>query len=156
MIWHKKHVLKHSVFVWLALIGGLKTADALLMRNIQVSGTCSLCLEHAETVSHLFFECSYTFSILNGIIPSMQCFLLRPTILQIFDWVNGAHKDTQEVHNFYKLVICCVIYFIWKERNNRRFGNSINCNTTLLFQIKRVLFEKLLKWKNARELLGKL
>ncbi|PKU79514.1 hypothetical protein MA16_Dca000860 [Dendrobium catenatum] len=156
MIWHKKHVIKHFVFIWLALIGGLKIVDTLLIRNIQVPGTCSLYLEHLETVFHLFFECYYSFSNLNAIVPGVQSFLFRPNILQLFDWVNGAHNGKHEVNYFYKLVIYCVIYFIWKERNNRRFGNTTQCHTTLLLHIKRVLFEKLLKWKNAMDLLEKL
>ncbi|KAI0494380.1 hypothetical protein KFK09_024514 [Dendrobium nobile] len=34
LIWHKKHVLRYSVYAWLALGGGLKIADALNGHNI--------------------------------------------------------------------------------------------------------------------------
>ncbi|KAI0530918.1 hypothetical protein KFK09_000466 [Dendrobium nobile] len=36
LVWHKNYVLKHAVFVWLALRDGLKTADALRMRHILI------------------------------------------------------------------------------------------------------------------------
>ncbi|XP_020701171.1 uncharacterized protein LOC110113086 [Dendrobium catenatum] len=56
IVWAKRNILKHSVYVWLAVVHGLKTADALNKRNILVPGTCSLCHHHNETISHLFFE----------------------------------------------------------------------------------------------------
>ncbi|PKU76136.1 hypothetical protein MA16_Dca024343 [Dendrobium catenatum] len=153
MVWHKRHVLKHSVFVWLALHRGLKTAEALLLRNIQVPRTCSLCNENEESVSHLYFECSYSFNFLLALIPGMHSFLLRPNILQVFDWLKVAFNGNAMVFNFYKLVVCCVIYYIWKERNNRRFGNKVLCFTSLLLCIKRAISEKVWKWENSLTLL---
>ncbi|XP_028551032.1 uncharacterized protein LOC114579714 isoform X2 [Dendrobium catenatum] len=142
MVWHKRHILKHSVFVWLALHRGLKTAEALLLRNIQVPRTCSLCYDNDEYVSHLYFECPYSFNILHALIPRMHSFFPRPNILQVFDWLKVAFKGNAVVFNFYNLVVRCVIYYIWKERNNRRFGNKALCFTSLLLCIKRAIYEK--------------
>ncbi|PKU88102.1 hypothetical protein MA16_Dca020073 [Dendrobium catenatum] len=152
MVWEKRHILKHSVFVWLAIVGGLKTTDTLLVRNISMPGTCSLCHSHNESVSHLFFECSYTFNILTALIPGMNSFLLRPSILQVLDWVKVHYHGNGKEKNFYFVLICCAIYHIWKERNGRRFGNTVNCYTTLLYNIKRNICEKDLKWENSWEL----
>ncbi|KAL0923940.1 hypothetical protein M5K25_004727 [Dendrobium thyrsiflorum] len=33
--WHKNYAMRYSTFSWMALIGGLKTADMLIQRNIQ-------------------------------------------------------------------------------------------------------------------------
>ncbi|XP_028551780.1 uncharacterized protein LOC110101382 [Dendrobium catenatum] len=143
MVWHKKHILKHSVFVWLALKDGLKTAAALRIRQIFVPISCSLCHLCAESVAHLFFECTYSFYILKCLIPGVEIFLLRPSILQLFDWMNGEFGSNANTLNFYKLAVGCIIYFTWKERNRRRFGGNSNCSTTVLLNIKRVIFEKL-------------
>ncbi|PKU84241.1 hypothetical protein MA16_Dca002753 [Dendrobium catenatum] len=156
MVWHKRHSLKYSVFVWLAIRGGLKTADALLIRNIQVPKTCNLCNEHDESVSHLFFECSYSYNIIYALIPGMHTFLLRPNILQVLDWLKGVFKGCPVTLKFYNLICCCAIYFIWKERNNRRFGNKFLCYTSLLLSIKRVIFEKVMRWGNSMDLLDRL
>ncbi|PKU59193.1 Putative ribonuclease H protein [Dendrobium catenatum] len=112
MVWAKRNILKHSVFVWMALVGGLKTVDALITRNINVPGTCSLCHYHNETVSHLFFECSYTFTILTALFPGMKHFLFRPTIMQVFEWVKGQYKGNAKVKNYFYVTICCAIYHI--------------------------------------------
>ncbi|XP_020690503.2 uncharacterized protein LOC110105345 [Dendrobium catenatum] len=122
MVWHKRNSLKHTVFVWLALVGGLKTAEALKIRQIHVPLLCNFCLSNAESVSHLFFDCPYSFYILNSLIPGSSCFLLRPSILQMYDWLSDVYGDNSEKLNFYKLTVGCVIYYTWRERNNRRFG----------------------------------
>ncbi|PKU72054.1 tRNA pseudouridine38/39 synthase [Dendrobium catenatum] len=156
MVWHKRNALKFFVFAWLANVGGLKTADALRIRNIMVPTLCCLCQNGDETLSHLFFECSYSFSILTALIKGMATFLLRPNILQIYDWLNGSFNGNVDVLNFYKLVLSAIIYFLWKERNNRIFGNQILCHTSLPLSIKRAVSEKIFKWRNAIALLDRI
>ncbi|KAL0923558.1 hypothetical protein M5K25_007620 [Dendrobium thyrsiflorum] len=134
MIWHKKYVPRYSSFVWLCLVGGLKTTDALILINIQADPCCSLCHCSDESNSHIFFECSFSFSILVNIIPCASVLLLKPTILQLLAWIND-HEDS--IKNFIFLYVCCTIYYIWKERNERRFGNSMKSSSTIVLQIKR-------------------
>ncbi|XP_028549943.1 uncharacterized protein LOC114579456 [Dendrobium catenatum] len=153
MIWHKRKALKFSVYAWLAIMGGLKTAEALRIRNVFVPSTCCLCHTHDETVYHLYFECSYSFSILTSIIPGMDIFLFRPNILQVYDWLNGKYNDNTEMLNFYKLAVSSVIYYIWKERNNRIFGNKLQCHTSLQLCIKRALSERIMTWGYAIDFL---
>ncbi|XP_020681050.1 uncharacterized protein LOC110098531 [Dendrobium catenatum] len=105
LVWHKKYVLKHAVFVWLALRDGLKTADALRMRHILVPKTCSLCHTCDESTAHIFFECSFSFSILRSLIPGVEIFLLRPTILQLYDWIKVKFCANVTDLNFYKLAV---------------------------------------------------
>ncbi|KAI0523170.1 hypothetical protein KFK09_005562 [Dendrobium nobile] len=92
-IWHKKNMLKHS-----------KTQDALRLRNINVPVNCSLCYSAPETVNHLFFDCPYSFTILSSLIPSTMNFLLRPTIMQLFHWMETEFSGSQNTLNFYLLM----------------------------------------------------
>ncbi|KAI0522403.1 hypothetical protein KFK09_004782 [Dendrobium nobile] len=156
LLWHKKHILKHSVFGWLALVGGLKTADALRIRQISIPSKCSLCYLSDESVGHLFFECTFSFSILRGIIPGVEIFLLRPSILQLFDWIKSEFSGNAEILKFHKVAVCSIIYYTWKERNGRRFSGNSQCHTTVMINIKRILFEKVMHWKSANVLLDKL
>ncbi|KAI0506993.1 hypothetical protein KFK09_013111 [Dendrobium nobile] len=152
-VWHKKNILKHSVYVWLALVGGLKTQDALRLRTIYVQETCSLCHSAPENVNHLFFECSYSFSILNSIIPGSKNFLFRPTILQLCQWVETKFSSSQTFMNFNFLMICCILYQLWRERNYRRFGNEFRSSSSLHYYIKKLIIEKVSRWKNSNVLL---
>ncbi|PKU77543.1 hypothetical protein MA16_Dca013664 [Dendrobium catenatum] len=67
LIWHTKSVLQFSICSWMAVMERLKTADELLKHNITVPSICGLCHCAPESVSHLFFECSYSFSIITHI-----------------------------------------------------------------------------------------
>ncbi|XP_020694000.1 uncharacterized protein LOC110107899 [Dendrobium catenatum] len=70
MIWHRGHILKHTVFVWLALAGGLKTAHALLTRNIHVPLGCSLCNTHKES-----YEMEELYRNFGNFLMSWPCWL---------------------------------------------------------------------------------
>ncbi|XP_028547594.1 uncharacterized protein LOC114578528 [Dendrobium catenatum] len=70
------HILKHTVFVWLALAGGLKTADALLTRQIHVPLCCSLCNSHEESVSHLFLNALFLLKFLRVLYLGWVSFFL--------------------------------------------------------------------------------
>ncbi|KAL0922736.1 hypothetical protein M5K25_006750 [Dendrobium thyrsiflorum] len=153
MLWHHKYALRYSSFTWLSLVGGLKTADALLKRNIVVNPVCSLCNSHIENASHLFFECSYSYSIITGIIYGANGLLFRPNILQLFVWITDSSNFSEEEKKLYLLITCCSVYFIWRERNERRFGNQINSSSTIIKKIKSAVIEKVCRWKNASEML---
>ncbi|XP_020693913.1 uncharacterized protein LOC110107837 [Dendrobium catenatum] len=86
-----KEISLNTQFVWLALMGELKMADALQIRNIIVPDLFSFCFFHKENVTHLFFECPYS-SIISALIPGLKCFLLRPNIMQILEWVKSEFK----------------------------------------------------------------
>ncbi|KAI0515995.1 hypothetical protein KFK09_008666 [Dendrobium nobile] len=152
-VWANKNILKHSVYVWMSLVGGLKTADALISRNILVPAACSLCHDLNETVSHIFFECDYAFHVLTGTISGMKTFLFRPTILQVFEWIKGNFKGKKKVKNFHFILIGCIIYHIWKERNGRRFGHIFNCHNSLILKVKRNISERIAKWENSMDYL---
>ncbi|KAI0519028.1 hypothetical protein KFK09_006467 [Dendrobium nobile] len=152
-IWHKNSVLRFSVCSWFAIMGGLKTADELLKRNIIVPSTCGLCFNAPETAAHLFFECSYSFAIITHIMPAAHGFLLKPNVMQLLDWIETTYSMNSGEKSFYLLAACCSIYFIWKERNDRRFGTSSHSFVTTAFVIKKAVLEKVYKWQNASILL---
>ncbi|XP_028554340.1 uncharacterized protein LOC110105262 [Dendrobium catenatum] len=154
-IWFKKKILKHSVYAWLALVGGLRTADALRLRNISISEDCLLCFHGQESVNHLFFECPLSFHILERFIPESRFFMLRPSLLHILQWVDD-YPGSSVVKNYYKLVVCCIIYVIWKERNGRRYGCEIHSLSSMIINIKSILYARVSRWKNYEGLLGRI
>ncbi|XP_020684260.2 uncharacterized protein LOC110100887 [Dendrobium catenatum] len=84
-VWHRNYALRFSSFVWLAMVDGLKTADVLAKRNIFIPSLCPFCRASEESISHLFFQCEFSFLVISFLLPSLQNFLLRPTIIQIFN-----------------------------------------------------------------------
>ncbi|KAI0492597.1 hypothetical protein KFK09_026871 [Dendrobium nobile] len=143
-VWHKWYVIRYSSFCWMAIIGGLKSADSLIAKGINVNAICALCHCSTKTVSHLFFECDYSFSILSKLMSNLGFLLLRPNILQIFEYIDDTHTRNKD---FYYLLICCAVYHIWRERNDRKFGDKSVSSTSLVLKIKAAIFSKIMKWK---------
>ncbi|PKU71829.1 hypothetical protein MA16_Dca008358 [Dendrobium catenatum] len=133
----------------MAISGGLKTADSLLAKGIIVDPNCALCHCYAESVSHLFFECDYSFSIISKLMSNLGYLLFRPNVLQIFEYIKDTHDKNKE---FYYLLICTSVYFIWRERNERKFGGNSVSSTSLALKIKAAVLSKIMRWK-SREIL---
>ncbi|KAL0923617.1 hypothetical protein M5K25_007680 [Dendrobium thyrsiflorum] len=142
-VWHKNKALRFSVFSWLALMGGLKTVDALARRNIYMTDPiCPLCRCDLESLNHLFFECYYSFTILVKLIPNFQYFYLRPSLIQSLNHV-GSIAGTKLEKQGLLLTLNATVYYLWRERNNRRFGSSSHCVVTTTNLIAKVIKYKL-------------
>ncbi|PKU61258.1 Putative ribonuclease H protein [Dendrobium catenatum] len=147
-IWHKRAVLRHSSYAWLLIRDGLKTADILAKRNIFINPICPLCHGGVESGAHLYFSCEFSFAIITYLLPVLNCFLLRPTVLQLFEFVEEISTLNPVEKNFCYFVICCVIYFIWRERNDRRFEGSHLSQHELCKKIAWIISCKTSKWKD--------
>ncbi|KAL0915110.1 hypothetical protein M5K25_015509 [Dendrobium thyrsiflorum] len=156
MVWHKKFALRYSAYSWLAISGGLKTVDALLKRNVNiVDRRCSLCHDSFETTNHIFFECLFSFNVLTRLMPTFHNFLLHPNIHQAFDHIYGIEENLKVI-NGTLLLLNATVYFIWLERNNRRFNSKYLCDISLAKQISRAVYLKLDRWKAGKEIKLKL
>ncbi|KAL0914365.1 hypothetical protein M5K25_014709 [Dendrobium thyrsiflorum] len=146
-LWHKHFALKYTIYAWLALNRGLKTADELSRRNILINHTCPLCFNHPESTDHLFFECDYGFTILVKLMPSLGNFFFRPRLLQLLEYLGDCDFLDKGKQNLYLLTVCCAIYYLWRERNERRFNSNFRSTSTLCSLIKHAVEHKAFKWK---------
>ncbi|PKU83813.1 Putative ribonuclease H protein [Dendrobium catenatum] len=147
-IWQKNYALKYACFTWMACICKLKTADNLCQRGIMAPINCSLYSGHTENHSHLFFDCDFSFYILKTIVPKFASFLLRPTLIQALDFIENSEISNRTEKDFFFLVISCITYHIWRERNNRRFSNSSNNVAKVIGIILEAIRLKTVKWKH--------
>ncbi|KAI0507703.1 hypothetical protein KFK09_013831 [Dendrobium nobile] len=156
LVWHKKHSLRHFVYSWMALSNGLKTSAALSARNIVIMDlSCPLCHLHPETTAHLLLECNYSFQVICKLIPQFTSFLLRPNIAQAFQFISGF-DSSKEVKLGLLLILNVTVYFIWTERNSRKFNGRISCAITLAKKISNVVYLKLDSWKCGNSVKEKL
>ncbi|PKU79207.1 hypothetical protein MA16_Dca000551 [Dendrobium catenatum] len=146
-IWHKHYAIRFSSFAWLAVMKGLKTADILSERNIYINPICPLCEKEEESILHLFFQCDFSFEVLITLIPDAGNFLLRPTILQIFEFLDEIQRFNSNERNFSFLMICCLVYFIWRERNSRRFMQKKASPMVVLNLAASAIVLKSRRWK---------
>ncbi|KAI0491486.1 hypothetical protein KFK09_025746 [Dendrobium nobile] len=131
LVWHRKHSPRFSVYSWMAIMGGLKTIDELLRRNIHILDTCCFfCRAYSETVNHLMFQCDYSFKVLTRFIPAFSCFYLRPNIAQTFNFVGNLGVN-RNLKCAYLLSLNAIVYHLWVERNSRRFNNVAICAVSI-------------------------
>ncbi|PKU68127.1 Putative ribonuclease H protein [Dendrobium catenatum] len=152
-IWHKNFTLKYACFTWMACICKLKTADILRQRGIMAPMHCSLCSGHTENHTHLFFDCDFSFYILKTIMPKFASFLLRPTLIQALDYIENSEYSNRTDKDFYSLAISCITYYIWRERNNRRFSDTRNNVAKVIGIILEAIRMKTVKWKHKTTLM---
>ncbi|XP_020679888.1 uncharacterized protein LOC110097698 [Dendrobium catenatum] len=147
-IWHKGFALRFACFTWMALLGKLKTADNLISKGIQVNAGCIFCSGHLESHSHVFFECDYSFSIMTGLFPCMNTFYLRPNIMQTFDFLSNIRSHVKNECNLCYITVAAMVYFIWRERNRRRFSGDWISPNDLKMTIIHAILAKVQNWKN--------
>ncbi|XP_028555216.1 uncharacterized protein LOC114580786 [Dendrobium catenatum] len=107
-VWHKRAFLRFSAYAWLAFKGGLKTSDALAKRGISSQYTCCFCHCAAETMSYLFYDCSFTFNVIKCFLPWLGSLLMNPNLFQVYDSIFeqnfNNHDRSLSAHCF-----CCYL-----------------------------------------------
>ncbi|XP_028549721.1 uncharacterized protein LOC114579423 [Dendrobium catenatum] len=147
-VWYKHQALRYSVYVWLAFKDGLKTTDILAKRGINTSYKCCFCHDDMETISHLFFECRFTFDIAKYFLPWLNDLLMRPNLYQLY---NSIFEQRILIHNrnYYLLSTSTIIYFLWRARNDRIFGGIVDSQTTVITKIRKAFTLKTIGWRNV-------
>ncbi|XP_020696586.1 uncharacterized protein LOC110109730 [Dendrobium catenatum] len=147
-IWHKKFSLRFAVYTWLAFKRGLKTADALAIRGIITQNCCCFCHNYPESITHLFFECDFCFSIAKNVLPWLNNWLLRPNLSQLFNSISDQAYSSYYT-NVYLLSASAMIYFLWRARNDRIFGGIVDYQNTVISKIKKAVIWKTQGWKKT-------
>ena len=109
---------RYAIVTWLAVKDRLSTGSR--MRTWGLEQGCLFCGEPEESRDHLFFACPYTYGLWLQIIGS----LLRPTPSP--DWaeilahiLHSAHDRLASI--LLRLALQGLVYYIWRERNERRY-----------------------------------
>ncbi|XP_074288984.1 uncharacterized protein LOC141614129 [Silene latifolia] len=125
---------KHSFIGMLVFQNGLPTVDRLVSRGIYLVNRCALCECCSEDLMHLFFACTYSRTVLMDIANWAHfsvTFVLLEAVLQ--DFISTRRSGKQRAS------LLALLYFLWKERNNRIFRGIQSSPETLCIVIKKVL-----------------
>ncbi|PIA60058.1 hypothetical protein AQUCO_00400735v1 [Aquilegia coerulea] len=132
--WHgvsrgKYNVPQHSLLTRQVCAGALINEDLLVDEKVIHSSQCILCKQSRENTEHLFFDCEYTKNVWSEM---MKWFGIQRSILkgkEEWRWIfNKCNKHVQSTEIF-KAMLSATLYWLWEERNNRRFGNDYNYKT---------------------------
>lgn len=121
VIWFAKGVPRFAFIAWLAIRDRLATGARMEQWGL-VQG-CVFCGEPQETRDHLFFACPYTFTVWVAAVGDLLEASADP------DWTDTLRRLVE--HQFdrltfilLRLVFQTTIYYLWKERNDRRHAGK--------------------------------
>ena len=114
-----------SIIIWRALLGRLATWDNLLVLGFAGPSRCHFCLDHCESIDHIFVRCyfvRYLWARICGI------FQVTPQLVHNFrelvDYAMSQQFSTQ-IGNLWRLAIVFVVWFIWRNRNMMVFDGIV-------------------------------
>lgn len=128
---------KIRAFMWLMSKNKILTKLQLQDRGWQGDLRCQFCpLE--ESSDHLFFQCFFARAIWFY-MGDCQHFRHHWTTLQ--DVIVFSHTLPKISRNAFLIVVCAVIWSVWKQRNDLCFSNSIvhSCRKTIMHIISLVV-----------------
>ncbi|KAI3723667.1 hypothetical protein L2E82_35422 [Cichorium intybus] len=59
LVWFSQNIPRHAFILWVALKNRLKTHDKIKIWDTNSNLICAFCGDCADSLSHLFFECSF-------------------------------------------------------------------------------------------------
>ncbi|XP_028090262.1 uncharacterized protein LOC114290524 [Camellia sinensis] len=124
LVWGAYTIPKVSFIVWLAIHGRLNTSDRLHLFGISPSTTCPFCLDPNESHAHIFFGCTFTYSIWLTMQGKCNIHWIDIPWPDIVAHANqeGQGKSLKAIIT--RLSFLCTVYHVWIERNNRIFNKE--------------------------------
>ncbi|RHN54844.1 putative RNA-directed DNA polymerase [Medicago truncatula] len=149
LVWKSPAPSKVVAFSWQLLLNRIPTKDNLLSRRILAPvslGRCEFCEQVAETATHLFLHCEWTFKVWSKVGGWLGINFITPqSLFQHFECWNGE-IGRRKLRKGYWLIWHAVLWTIWKARNDRIFNNILKDFDKIVEVIKVISWN----WANSR------
>ena len=131
LVWFGSGIPKHKIRTWLMVLDRCPTRDRMLQWGLQTDSQCLLCNSYAESRSHIYFECDYSWAIWSPLA-------LRCGFTSMRDWETQlqqlqAFKGTKLHRTLLLLAWQGSLYTFWTERNSRLHRDSFRSSYPPLF-----------------------
>ena len=116
--------------MWLIVLNKLPTTDRLLQIGISSTNIYPRCSNSQESVEHLFFDCHYsreTWKLVMTEFPAIQLASWSEILEKLLN-PAGALTAYDAV---FKRRLSALAYYIWLERNYKKFENSCLAPTSI-------------------------
>jgi hypothetical protein len=110
-------------FSWTAALGKILTLDNLRKKRVIVIDRCCMCKMNGETVDHLLLHCEVAHALWYAILSRFSLSWVMPLrVIDLFAcWWTGGRSRSAVV---WKMVPCCLMWCLWRERNDRQFEDK--------------------------------
>ncbi|CAN1848748.1 LINE-1 reverse transcriptase homolog, partial [Linum perenne] len=135
MVWVRHVPTKVAGFVWQVAHGKVSTIDNLIRKGMMIPNRCVMCGADAETIQHLFRECSFASQVWSAFSSRLSMF--GPFPLETKDWL-WAWKGLNCRSDFrpcVKQLIHGFLWGLWGERNSRVFRDLTTTPQQVIFRI---------------------
>ena len=143
-VWKPK-IPKHvAFFLWTAAYGRILTLDNLMLKGCPLANWCWMCCCDGESVDHLLLHCPVTHSLLTLMIQAFGIHWVMPGLVAglLSCWHQWLGKHNLNIWN---LVLGCVMWIVWLERNRRSFEDK----EKTLDELKVLSHHSLLEWSRC-------
>ncbi|CAN1322722.1 hypothetical protein LINPERPRIM_LOCUS32494, partial [Linum perenne] len=126
VISHSAIPSKIACLCWKIYFRKLATNDNLQRRGFHLANRCVLCNSELESMDHLFLNCTYASEIWT--LLSSKLSIHGPFQSSVVGFIIGwkGLNCTMSFSSARKVLLHAVLWFIWKERNDRIFRDSSN------------------------------
>ena len=123
-IWKQKIPSRVAFFVWTVALGKCLTIDNLHKRKVWILDWCYMCKCNGESVDHLFLHCLVAMDLWSMVLDLFGVSWVMPKsfVGLLACWQNwfGRHQNS----HIWIIVPHCLMWCLWRERNNRCFEDS--------------------------------
>ncbi|XP_018467151.2 uncharacterized protein LOC108838769 [Raphanus sativus] len=129
-VWSSRSIPRHSFHAWLVVLDRNPTQDRLIRWGLPVSHLCLLSNTAAETRSHLYMDCPFSYVLWSLVAAKCQLQALQ-------SWTDLLNQMTTLSAPRSKKLLCLlawksVMYWLWRERNERLHAQIFRSVDSLL------------------------
>jgi hypothetical protein len=148
-VWKSKAPPRVAFFVWTAVHSKILTLDNLGRRGLVVVNRCWLCESDVESVDHLLLHCAAARDLWIAFFARFGlCWVMPRSVKELLaSWWTAGRTRSAVV---WKMVPHCILWCIWRERNNRCFEGLSRTREELLHFFLVTLFSWTTGWLAPR------
>ncbi|XP_074267216.1 uncharacterized protein LOC141590529 [Silene latifolia] len=118
----------------LVMNNGLPTVDKLISHGMYLINRCVLCEHSCEDLPHLFFDCDFSRRVLTVVAHWVHMPLCSFSLAHIVQASVSIRRNVKQ-----QASLLSIIYYLWKERNDRIFKGSKSTVDALCVVIRKVV-----------------
>ena len=147
-VWKAKVPPRVAFFTWTAALGKILTTENLRKRRVIILDWCCMCKSSGESTNHLLLHCPVAWELW-----SMVCILfgtpwvMPRSVVDLLTCWKGSLGNS-EAGKVWKMIPHCIMWCLWRERNDRTFNGVEKSIPALKFYF----LHTLLDWSKASHL----
>ncbi|KAG7533510.1 Reverse transcriptase zinc-binding domain [Arabidopsis thaliana x Arabidopsis arenosa] len=122
-VWFTHETPKYSFFTWLAINNRLTTGDRIRQWHPGQRTDCILCGAIEETRDHLFFLCSYSTEVWTSLMGKFLGTDFSTAWDHLTNLLTSSNYSQVQLFTI-RYALQATLYHVWRERNNRRHGET--------------------------------